>query len=154
MLKITILEIGKTKTRFLAEGESEFQKRLQSFCQLDIKVLKDVKSVEAAAQIKLECRAILEQLPRNSFVIALDERGKQFNSGEFAQKLEDLATQGHSHLLFIIGGPYGLCQEVVDRADLRLSCSQFTFTHEMVRLILLEQIYRAFTINSGKKYHH
>ncbi|MDD4352101.1 MAG: 23S rRNA (pseudouridine(1915)-N(3))-methyltransferase RlmH [Candidatus Gracilibacteria bacterium] len=154
MLKITILQIGKTKTSYLTEGEEEFKKRLQAFCQLEVKVLKDVKSKSPPEQIEATGSAILENLPGNSYLIVLDERGQEFTSQVFAQKLNSLGSQGHSHLTFVIGGPYGLDQRVKAKANLLLACSKFTFTHEMVRMILLEQLYRAFTISTGKKYHY
>ena len=154
MFKITILQIGKTKTPFLAAGEAEFMKRLQTFCQIEIKTLKDVKNLTPSKQISSECHIISKNINHSSYIIALDEKGTPFSSISFSQKLEDLGSRGHSQLTFIIGGPYGLCRHILEQADLRLSCSSFTFTHEMIRLILLEQIYRAFSITAGKKYHH
>ena len=153
-LRVSILQIGKTKTDYLKEGEAEYQKRLSAFCKLEIKSLKEFKGKTPAEQIALEGAEILQNLPHNSYLIALDEHGESMNSKAFAKKLATLSTNGHSHLCFVIGGPYGLSPQFLSQAKLKLSCSEFTFTHEMVRLILLEQIYRAFTINTGKKYHY
>lgn len=159
-MKITILQIGKTKQRFFQETEAEYLKRLQPFVQVKIVTLAEEVlqngSVEAGREkVKFaEAQKILKHIPQDSFVIALDEKGKSLASIQFAEFIQQKQNFGPPHLIFIIGGPYGLAQEILKRADLKLSFSAFTFTHEMIRILLLEQIYRAFTILKGKTYHY
>lgn len=154
MLKICLLYPGRTKTAFLQVGENEFQKRLRTFCELEIIITKEVKGKSTPEQIKEEAKFLSDKIPKQTYLIALDDKGREFSSEELAKFLENLSNQGYSHLTFVIGGPYGLAEDLKQKAQLKLSCSRFTFTHEMVRPILLEQLYRAFTINTGKKYHH
>lgn len=138
-MKITIIQVGKTKNRHIAALESDLQKRLKSDCKLEILTVKEPK------------------LPQNSFVIALDEHGKELKSTEFAALIKenrDKSGPKQGHITFIIGGPFGLPKAILTSADLNLALSRLTFTHEMVRPILLEQIYRAFTIIKGKTYHY
>ena len=139
-MKIRLIQVGKTKDDYLQPGILEFQKRLNEFCDLDIITLKDNEKV-------------LKSLKKEELVITLDEKGKELSSENFAKQLEKWKDQG-SHLCFIIGDAYGIADEVKEIASFSLSLSKMTFTHQMVRLFFLEQLYRGFSIIQGKKYHH
>ncbi len=160
IMQITILQIGKTKHSFFQEAEAEYLKRLQPFVQVKVVTLAEEilpnGSIEAGREkVKnAEAQKILKNIPHDSMVIALDERGKNLTSVQFADLIKSKQDFGPSQIVFIIGGPYGLAAEILARAELKLSFSSFTFTHEMIRVLLLEQIYRAFTILKGKTYHY
>lgn len=156
-MNITILAVGKNKDEYITLAENEFLKRLSSYCSLKIETVPTPKYTknQSIDKIKeLEGKAVLDKLPVQCYVIALDERGKEYNSKDFAQHLNKILVTHNKPLYFVIGGPYGFSPEVKNRADELLSLSQLTFTHQMVRIILLEQLYRAFTILKGKKYHY
>jgi len=156
-MNITILAIGKNKDEYISLAESEFLKRLSGFCSLTIKNVPTPKysKNQSVDKIKeLEGKAVLDKLPDQCYVIALDEGGKEFTSNGFAQHLNKILVTHNKPLYFLIGGPYGFSDEVKHRSDEILALSQLTFTHQMVRIILLEQLYRAFTILKGKKYHY
>lgn len=153
---ITIIAIGKMKESFHKEAIDEFLKRLKPYHQLKIKelnaeLLKDPNDVQK--YITIEGAKILENIPSNAYVIALDSSGKALSSEDFAQKFDQLNHEGFNHLVFIIGGAYGLADDVKKRADFILSFSKMTFTHQMIRIFLLEQIYRAIKILNGEPYH-
>jgi 23S rRNA (pseudouridine1915-N3)-methyltransferase len=154
-MKINILALGKSKQSFIENGLQEYLKRLSKYVQISFIELPDIKLTKSNT-IKIvknkEAEILLRNINERDFVIALDENGKQFSSIDFAKYLEELKTK--PNLVFIIGGVYGLSNEVVERANLVLSFSKFTFTHQMIRLLLIEQIYRSFTILEGKKYHY
>ncbi len=156
-MSITILAIGKNKDEYITLAENEYVKRLSRFCSLKIETVSTpkYKRNQSVEKIK-ECegKAILTTLPDQCYVIALDEGGKQHTSKDFAQHLNRILVSQNKPLYFLIGGPYGFSPEIKDRADELLSLSQLTFTHQMVRIILLEQLYRAFTILKNKKYHY
>lgn len=150
-----IVCVGKTKQNFIQTGIKEYEKRLRLFNPVQWQILPDVKLTKSntVAQVKAqEAEIILKTLSPRDVVIALDERGQQFSSVDFASRLEKMQVQGP--LVFIIGGVYGLDASVRNRANLVLGFSQFTFTHQMIRLLLVEQLYRAFTILQGKTYHY
>lgn len=150
-----IVCVGKTKQNFIQTGIKEYEKRLRLFNPVQWQILPDVKLTKSntVAQVKAqEAEIILKALSPRDVVIALDERGQQFSSVDFASRLEKVQVQGP--LVFIIGGVYGLDASVRNRANLVLGFSQFTFTHQMIRLLLVEQLYRAFTILQGKTYHY
>jgi 23S rRNA (pseudouridine1915-N3)-methyltransferase len=154
-MKIKILALGKSKQKFIEEGLQEYLKRLTRYAQIDFKILPDVKltktnSIEIVK--KKEAITLEKQLTDNDFVIALDENGTQFSSKKFAKLIEK--QKGKSNVVFIIGGVYGFSPRIINKANLILSFSKFTFTHQMIRFILAEQLYRAFTILEGKKYHY
>jgi len=154
-MAIRILTLGKTKDDYLEVGISEYLKRISTFSKISLEVLTDAKltkSIEISMVKKKEAEIILKNIKENEVIIALDEIGKQMNSNQFADSLEKLQVKGSP--VFVIGGVYGLDESIRQKADLVLSFSSMTFTHQMIRLILLEQIYRAFTIISGKKYHY
>lgn len=159
MVCVQIICTGKLKEEFWRSAAAEFEKRLSRYCSLSIKELPEVSLPEnpSAAQIdsalKKEGEAILKEISKDSFVCALCIEGKEFSSEEFADKIERLAASGMSKLTFIIGSSFGLSDEVKERCHLKLSFSKMTFPHQMFRVLLLEQIYRAFSILGGGKYH-
>lgn len=146
-MKITIVAIGKLKEKFLVEGVAEYLKRLRLFSKIEIREIAECKTVDE------EGKKLLAQIPKDSFVFVLDVAGEPITSEDFAKKIADLNLRGVSNLTFVIGGAFGLSDEIKKVADLRMSLSEMTFTHQMTRLILLEQIYRAFKINRGEPYH-
>lgn len=158
-MNITILAVGKIKESFYREALDEYRKRLGRYCRLEIVEVSDEPVPEKAspAQEELikekEAQRILKRLRDGSFVVTLEIAGKKYNSEKFADKLENLALTGKSQLVFIIGGSLGLHSSVSARADLKLSFSDMTFPHQLMRVILAEQIYRAFRIISGEPYH-
>lgn len=158
-MNIAILAVGKIKESFYREALAEYQKRLSRYCRLEIIEVADEPTPEKASPVQedaireKEAQRILKKLRDNSFVITLEITGKKYNSEKFATKLEDLALAGKSQLVFIIGGSLGLHASVSERADLKLSFSDMTFPHQLMRVILAEQIYRAFRIISGAPYH-
>ncbi|MCD4817284.1 MAG: 23S rRNA (pseudouridine(1915)-N(3))-methyltransferase RlmH [Candidatus Cloacimonetes bacterium] len=154
-MPIKILCVGKTKTDFIQAGISEYEKRISRFSKLKWEFLPDIKLKKNSTtdDVKAkEAEVILKRVSEKDFLISLDENGKQFNSIAFSQKMDSILA--HKNIIFIIGGVYGLHYTVLKRADIILGFSKFTFTHQMIRLILLEQIYRAFTIIKNKKYHY
>lgn len=158
-MNITILAVGKIKESFYREALAEYQKRLGRYCRLEIIEVADEPTPEKASPVQedaireKEGQRILKKLRDSSFVITLEITGKKYDSEKFAEKLEDLALAGKSQLVFIIGGSLGLHPSVSKRADLKLSFSDMTFPHQLMRVILAEQIYRAFRIISGSPYH-
>ncbi len=159
MLNITILCVGKIKETYFTDAILEYSKRLSRYCKLTICEVKDEPTPDSPSQqekssvLEKEGQRILEKIPDSAYVTALCIEGKTKTSEELASHLEDLALSGSSHLVFIIGGSMGLADSVKKRADNKLSFSPMTFPHQLMRVILLEQIYRAFQINSGGKYH-
>jgi len=155
MLKISVILIGKTKESWIKKAEQEYLKRLSPFAQITIHILKSQTQLNNVANIKIkEGKLILENILDKTYLIILDEKGKQFTSINFAQKISQIMTQGDSHLTFVVGGTFGLDSRVKQKANLILSFSEFTFTHEMMRPLLFEQLYRAFTIIQNKTYHY
>lgn len=158
-MNITILAVGKIRESFYREALSEYRKRLGPYCHMEIIEVADEPAPEKAspAQEELvkekEAQRILKRLRENSFVITLEITGKKYSSEKFAEKLEDLALAGKSQLVFVIGGSLGLHSSVSARADLKLSFSDMTFPHQLMRVILAEQIYRAFRIINKCPYH-
>ena len=158
-MNITAVCIGKLKESYWREAIAEYSKRLNRYCTLQIDELKEERlqdnasAAEEEAVKEAEGRSILKHVKSGSYVIALDVRGKVLSSESLAEKLKTLGIEGKSDVTFIIGGSLGLSPEVLARADLRLSFSAMTFPHQMMRVILLEQIYRAFKINKNETYH-
>ncbi len=147
-MKIKILTIGKLKEKFLIDGVNEYLKRIKLFAKIEIAEIPECKSVDEEGQ------KLLSQILRESFKIVLDVSGVEISSENFAKKIAELNLRGVSNITFIIGGAFGLSEEVRRAADFRLSLSQMTFTHQFARLILVEQIYRAFKINRNEPYHY
>ena len=158
MLQINILYVGNIKDKFFQDSVSENEKRQSGFCKLKNIELKEEKpkdesDTEIALVIKKEGDRLLEAIPPKSYKIALCVEGKQISSEELAERISDIPLSGYSEITFIIGGAFGMDERVKKVADFRLSISKMTFTHRMMRVILIEQIYRALNIASGGHYH-
>lgn len=158
-MRITIISVGKIKEKFFDQAVKEYAKRLSKFCRLNEEIVQDERADETYSQAEIdqvkirEGQKILSKIPKNSYIIALDIRGSQISSEDLAKKIDSLGLEGISDITFIIGGSNGLSEEVIRRADYKLSFSKMTFPHQLFKVILLEQIYRAFKINSGEAYH-
>lgn len=158
-MNVTILTVGKVKEKFYRDAIGEFEKRLGRYCKLKITEVADEKTPEQASET--ECRLIKEKegerllkaMKTDGYVICLAIDGKQPDSVQLSHKLESLAVSGVSHIYFVIGGSLGLSDVVLNRADYRLSFSNMTFPHQLMRVILLEQIYRSFRIINHEPYH-
>lgn len=158
-MKITIITVGKVKESYFRGAIEEYSKRLLKYCKLDIVEVADEKTPDKASeteetQIKAkEAERIMKHVRDDAYVIALAIEGKQLDSVQLADRIEKLGVQGTSHIQMIIGGSLGLHQSVLSRADFKLSFSKMTFPHQLMRVILLEQIYRAYRIISHEPYH-
>ena len=159
MQQITVLCIGRLKETYLADACAEYQKRLQTLCRLQIVELPaqrtpdDPSPAQITQALEKEGAALLQKIPQGAAVIALCVEGKQMDSEAFSRLLQDYATAGKDKVCFVIGGSFGLSDAVKRRADQRLSVSAMTFPHQLFRVMLLEQIYRAKQIERGSKYH-
>ena len=158
-MKITVVTAGKIKEKYLTAGINELLKRLGPFANVKIVEINEEKmkdnpsEAEKQQTLQQEGQRLLRQVPEGSYLFVLDVYGQQLSSEKLAAKLDSLALQGRSNITFLIGGAFGLSEEVRQAADFRLSFSPMTFTHQMIRLLLVEQIYRCFKINRGEKYH-
>lgn len=158
-MRITVAAVGKIKEKYLTEGIGEFSKRIAPYARLQIAEIGEEKMplnpspAQKQKTLALEGERLLKKVPPGSYLIALDVAGKPVSSEELAAKLAALGLAGDSHVAFLIGGAFGLSDGVRAAAKERLSFSRMTFTHQMIRLLLLEQIYRAFKINAGEPYH-
>ena len=146
-MKIVVIAVGKLKEKYLVEAAKEYIKRLKPFATVDIIEIAECRTVDEEAD------KILSRLPENSWICVLDVFGEAMSSEGLAQTISNLTLKGQSKLTFVIGGAFGLNQKLRDTADLCLSLSKMTFTHQMTRVILLEQIYRTFKINRNEPYH-
>lgn len=159
MLGVTIIALGKLKEKYLRDACDEYIKRLSTLCKLKIFELEPVKLGDNASQTEIdkslekEAKEIMSKIPQNSKVIAMCIEGKQMPSEKLSKFFENTAVAGTGDITFIIGSSYGLDESVKKRADLRLSMSEMTFPHQLARVMLLEQIYRAFMISNSSKYH-
>ncbi len=158
-MKITIVSVGKIKEKFYTDAVSEYQKRLSSYCRLDIIQVADEKTKENASEAendivkRKEAERILKQIKEDDYVITLEIQGKELDSPALAEKIEQLEVHGAGQVVFVIGGSLGLHSSVSARADFKLSFSKMTFPHQLMRVILLEQIYRAYRIIRNEPYH-
>lgn len=158
-MKVTVIGVGKLKEKYLKEGVGEYAKRLSRFCDLQLVEVEDEQAPETLSaaqeeQIKRkEAAKIFGKLKEGAFLIVLDVKGFKKSSEEFASTLQSCFNSGRSNITFVIGGSLGLDPELVKKADLRLSFSDMTFPHQLTRLILLEQVFRAFKIIRGETYH-
>ncbi|WP_350343632.1 23S rRNA (pseudouridine(1915)-N(3))-methyltransferase RlmH [Proteinivorax tanatarense] len=158
-MKIDIITVGKLKEKYFVEAVKEYQKRLSAFCKLNIIEVPDKAAPQQSSQKEQEeiknneGEKILTKINPQSYVIALEIKGEMLSSEKLAKKLDQLAVTGSSYITFIIGGSLGLSQQVLKKAQLKLSFSPMTFPHQLMRVILLEQVYRAFKINKGEPYH-
>ena len=158
-MKITIIAVGKIKEKFYSDAVKEYEKRLSRYCKLEIVQVEDEKtpdktgtSLDEAVKRK-EAKRILKYLKEDAYVVTLEIQGDSYDSEGFAKQIDKLATQGVSHIQFVIGGSLGLHEEICKKADLAVSFSKMTFPHQLMRVILLEQIYRAYRIINGEPYH-
>ncbi|MFN2938665.1 23S rRNA (pseudouridine(1915)-N(3))-methyltransferase RlmH [Lachnospiraceae bacterium YH-ros2226] len=158
-MRITIACVGKVKEKFYRDAIQEYAKRLSRYVKLDIQEVADEKTPENASlalekEIKeKEGNRLLKKIPDNAYVIALAIEGQALSSTDLAGKIEKLGLSGNSHIVFVIGGSLGLSPQVLGRADEKLSFSKMTFPHQLMRVILLEQIYRSYRIINGEPYH-
>ena len=158
-MKITLITVGKIKEKYLKDAISEYSKRLSRYCKLEIIEVADEKTPDNASQIvedgirDKEGERILKYVKEAAFVVTLEIKGKLLTSEELADKIETLGIQGTSHIIFIIGGSIGLGNEVLKRSNYALSFSKMTFPHQLMRVILLEQIYRSYRIINQEPYH-
>ena len=158
-MKITVLAVGKIKERFYTDAVSEYAKRLSRYCRLEIVEVADEKTPDGAGEAmerkikEKEGERLLSHIKDNMYVIALAIEGKARSSEELSGRLDNLGLQGNSDIAFVIGGSLGLSEAVLKRADEAISFSRMTFPHQLMRVILLEQIYRSFKIQHGEPYH-
>lgn len=158
-MKITIACVGKIKEKYLTMGIAEYSKRLSRYCKLEIVEVSDEKTPDNASEIeeelikKKEGDRLLKKIKDSDYVITLAIEGVELSSPQLADKIEQLGVDGESHIVFVIGGSLGLSQEVLDRGNYSLSFSKMTFPHQLMRMFLLEQIYRAYRIITNQPYH-
>ena len=155
-MKIKIIALGKIKEKYLKSGIDEFVKRLTPYASVSVVELNPIEIKDENLKDKIlldEGEKILSNIKPLDFVITLEIEGQQFSSEDFAQKIKDLTNNGTQEIVFVIGSSCGIGKNVSTRANLKMSMSKMTFLHEFARLILIEQIYRAFKINKGEKYH-
>ena len=156
-MKITLLTVGKTDKDWVKQGLDIYVSRLKHYVPFSMTEIPELKNVSALSKDQIKTREgelILKNIRTSDDVILLDERGKQYSSMELAGVIRDKMTYGGRDIVFVIGGAYGFSEAVYARADAKLSLSRMTFSHQMVRVIFVEQIYRAFTIIKGEPYHH
>ena len=159
MLNVTVLCVGKLKEAYWRDACAEYEKRLKPFCRFTLievaeeRLPDNPSAAQISATIEAEGKRLLERLPKDCAVIPMCIEGKELNSPSLAARLDKLAVEGTSHIAFVIGGSWGLSEAVKSRAVLRLSMSPMTFPHQLARVMVLEQVYRAFQISSGGKYH-
>lgn len=158
-MKITLITVGKIKEKYLKDAIAEYSKRLSKYCKLEVIEVADEKTLDQASENveqqirKKEGERILRYVKEDAYVITLEIGGTMLDSVAFAKKIETLGVQGKSHIIFIIGGSIGLGEDVLKRSDYGLSFSKMTFPHQLMRVILLEQVYRSYRIIEGAPYH-
>lgn len=156
-MKITLLTVGKTDIKWVKDGLEMYVSRLKHYINFDLVEIPELKNVSALTKEQIkhkEGELILKGVRSQDELILLDEHGKEFRSLEFAKSLEDRISRGSRDIVFVIGGAYGFSDEVYGRSDAKISLSKMTFSHQIVRAIFAEQLYRAFTIMRGEPYHH
>jgi 23S rRNA (pseudouridine1915-N3)-methyltransferase len=156
-MKITLLIVGKTEDAYLKEGIDKYLKRLKHYTKIEVIEITELKNTKALTQEQQkvkEAEMILKKITALDYVILLDEKGIEISSSQFAAYIDKKAVGSVANLAFIVGGPYGFDQTIYQRANDKLSLSRMTFSHQMVRLFFVEQLYRAFTIIKGEPYHH
>ncbi|MBR6211950.1 MAG: 23S rRNA (pseudouridine(1915)-N(3))-methyltransferase RlmH [Bacteroidales bacterium] len=156
-MKITLLTVGRTDVKWVKDGLDLYASRLVHYVPFQVREIPELKNVSALARDQIKSREgelILKALRPSDEVVLLDEGGREFRSMDFASWLEERISRGARDMVFVIGGAYGFSPEVYSRADSKLSLSKMTFSHQMVRTIFAEQLYRAFTIMKGEPYHH
>lgn len=156
-MKITLAVVGKMANGYLTDGINEYTKRLSFYVSFNIQYINDAKNTKKlteSQQKTQEGQNILATLDSSDYVVLLDEHGKEFSSVEFSKYIERKMVTVTKRLVFVVGGPYGFSEDVYHRANEKISLSKMTFSHEMIRLIFTEQLYRAMTILKGEPYHH
>lgn len=156
-MKITLLQTGKTGEKFISDGVAEYTKRIKKYATFETITLPDLKNTRntpVEAQKSREGEMILKAVANEDYVIVLDEKGKEFNTIEFASLMGKIFHMPKKRTVFVIGGPWGFSADVYARADMKLSLSRFTFSHQLVRLLFVEQLYRVLTVIKGGPYHH
>ena len=156
-MKIRLIVIGKTNTAYLKTGESDYEDRLKHYCKFEELIIPPIKNGGKLSNKDLrikEGQLVLKNIDSTDQVILLDEKGKSFSSINFSNLLNQKLIGSNKRLVFVVGGAFGFSEEVYKRANSKLSLSKMTFSHQMIRLIFKEQLYRAFTILKGEKYHH
>ncbi len=156
-MEIVLRVMGKTSEKYLQTGIDEYLKRLRRYVKFSIEEIPDLKGMKnrnGQEQNQLEGEALLKGVASSDFVILLDENGKRYKSRGFSEQLQKWMNTGPSKIVFLVGGPFGFSDEVYERAQAKVSLSDMTFSHQMIRLFFAEQIYRAFTILKNEPYHH
>jgi len=156
-MKIVLLAVGKTSEQYLIDGVYKYQKRLSYYTQfefIEIMNIKNAKSISKFELIKKEGDLLLKHLHPSDHVILLDDKGKEFSSNSFSEKIQNWMLSGKKRLVFIIGGAYGFSENLYNRGNEKISLSKMTFSHQMVRLFFVEQLYRGYTILNNEPYHH
>jgi len=156
-MKITLICIGKTDEKYLNEGLDKYMGRLKYYISFNLIIIPDIKnskSLSESQQKEKESQLIMKHIQPQDTVVLLDEFGKEFRSIDFSKYLEKNMVNSIQHLVFIVGGPYGFDQRIYERSNQKISLSKMTFSHQMIRLFFVEQLYRAFSILKGEPYHH
>jgi 23S rRNA (pseudouridine1915-N3)-methyltransferase len=156
-MKIALLQIGKTNEKYISDGVEEYSGRIRKYSAFEIITIPDLKNTRnmpVAEQKSKEGEKICKLLTGEDYVVLLDERGKEFSTKEFSDRLGKIFMMQRKRVVFVIGGPYGFSEDVYNRADFQLSLSRMTFSHQLVRLLFAEQLYRIFTVIRGEPYHH
>ncbi len=156
-MKTTLILIHKSKDTYINEGFKEYESRLQHYTRFDSKIIEISKKIKFSNQLQQkeeEGKLLLEVIEKSDVLVLLDETGKQYNSVDFSNQIQKWQNAAVQNLVFVIGGPFGFSEAVYQRANFKLGLSKMTLTHQMVRLFFLEQLYRAYTILKGEKYHH
>jgi 23S rRNA (pseudouridine1915-N3)-methyltransferase len=156
-MRVALLQTGKTTDRNLSPSIDDYASRIRKYTVFDILTvpdLKNTKNMPPSEQKEKEGKKILQMLGKDDFVILLDEHGKELRTKEFSELLQKSMMTARKRIVFVIGGPWGFSEEVYSRCDMKFSLSKMTFPHQLVRLLFLEQLYRAFTIIKGEPYHH
>jgi 23S rRNA (pseudouridine1915-N3)-methyltransferase len=156
-MKIALLQVGKTSEKYLTDGISDFEARVKKYSSFEILTIPDSKgtrNMPVSEQKTREGEKILNSLRNDDYIVILDDKGKEFSTRELATWLEKTLMLQKRRIVFVTGGPWGFADEVFKKADMRLSLSRLTFSHQIVRLLFLEQLYRAFTVIKGEPYHH
>lgn len=156
-MKIALHVIGRTTHNYLNPGIEDYTRRISRYIPFEYRAIPDLKSTKSLTRVRqneLEGRELLKSFDKSDYIILLDEHGQEFTSESFSNYIERKMNAGHRRLVFAVGGPYGFSDEVRQRANEKISLSQMTFPHDLVRLVFLEQLYRAFTILHNEPYHH
>ena len=156
-MKIVLFVVGKTKEKYLLEGIYQYQRRIMNYINFEIceiPNIKNTKNISNSDLMKKEGDLILNKIQNSDYLILLDEKEKMFSSSSFAKKIQSWMLSGKKKIVFVVGGAYGFSQDVYNRANEKISLSRLTFSHQMVRLFFVEQLYRGYTILNNEPYHH